>query len=134
MILIACVDDKMGMQFNRRRQSRDRLVYKRIAGLAGGSRLWMNGDSAELFSWDEEKISVDDDFLSLAQQGEYCFAEDAAFAGFSDKIEKIILYKWNRTYPADIVFPLSLEGWKLEQAQEFPGYSHEKITEEGYVK
>ncbi len=134
MIIIACVDDKMGMQFNGRRQSRDRLVYKRIAGIAEGSRLWMNGDSAELFSWDEDKISVAEDFLSRAAKGDYCFIEDDAAAGCGDKIEKIILYRWNRTYPADIVFPLSLEGWKLAEAREFPGYSHEKITEEIYIK
>lgn len=134
MIIIACVDDRMGMQFNGRRQSRDRLVYMRIAGLAAGGRLWMNEDSAELFSWDEDKISVAGDFLSRAQSGDYCFIEDDAAAGYSSEVEKIILYKWNRAYPGDVFFPLPLEGWKLEQVQEFPGYSHEKITEEVYVK
>jgi len=44
--------------------------------------------------------------------------------------EGLILYRWNRTYPADLYFTLSLEGWTLERREEFAGSSHEKITKE----
>ena len=51
-----------------------------------------------------------------------------------EKIEKIILYRWNRVYPADVHFPIDFSGWKLVQAEEFAGSSHEKITEEIYER
>ena len=51
-------------------------------------------------------------------------------------LEKVIVYKWNRKYPADqfFSFPLKERNWRLIQATEFTGYSHEKITEEIYFK
>ena len=36
MILIACVDDKFGMLFNRRRQSQDRMLRERVLRLTDG--------------------------------------------------------------------------------------------------
>ncbi|MFR4122966.1 MAG: hypothetical protein ACLT0W_12285 [Clostridium sp.] len=46
----------------------------------------------------------------------------------------MILYKWNRVYPADQYFAMDLSGWKLVETVEFPGSSHEKITEERYER
>ena len=39
------------------------------------------------------------------------------------KIEKIILFIWNRTYPADTFLPLDLNEWVLEWTEDFVGYS-----------
>lgn len=39
MRLIVCLDDKNGMAFNHRRQSRDRIVTEKIEELAKGSVL-----------------------------------------------------------------------------------------------
>ena len=109
MILITCVDNNMGMLFNHRRQSQDRVLKERI---------------------------IDEHFLSKAACNDICFVEDCSVAPFEQKIEKIILYKWNRDYPADFYFdiPLSEHGWKLISSEDFVGFSHDKITEEIYVK
>ena len=53
--------------------------------------------------------------------------------GYS-KSESVVLYKWNRVYPADQYFAMDLSGWKLVETVEFPGSSHEKITEERYER
>ena len=42
MIVIACVDDKMGMLFNHRRQSQDSVLRKRILQITAGKILWMS--------------------------------------------------------------------------------------------
>ncbi len=42
MIVIAAVDDCMGMMFNKRRQSQDRVLRQRIISLAEGKNIWMN--------------------------------------------------------------------------------------------
>ena len=47
-------------------------------------------------------------------------------------MEGVILYRWNRTYPADLRLTLSLEGWSLERREIFAGSSHEKIIKEVY--
>lgn len=129
MILIVCVDNKNGMMFNNRRQSRDRILIERIKSITAGKKLWMNAYSAPLF---DGGICIDEDFQNKAAEGEFCFTENEK--PLADKIERIILYKWNRDYPADMYFDLDLSGWRLIASKDFKGYSHEKITEEIYVK
>jgi len=137
MIIIACVDDNMGMMFNHRRQSQDRVLRERILDATKGGKLWMNHYSAKQFSEnDAPQINVDDNFISEAGDGEYCFAEDCDVTPYLRWVEKIILYRWNRRYPLDQTFPIGLSagGWKLIHTEEFAGSSHGKITEEIYTR
>lgn len=137
MILIVCVDDNLGMLFNHRRQSQDRVLRARVLELTSGARLWMNAYSHKQFEAEgAPHIIVDDAFLNKAGRGDYCFAEDIDILPYEDSIERIIIYKWNRRYPADLHFtiPLQEHGWKLVQTTDFAGSSHEKITEEVYEK
>ena len=55
---------------------------------------------------------------------------------YQNKLEKIVLFRWNRVYPADTWLDLSLdeEGWHLVNCQEFSGSSHKTITQEVYEK
>ena len=54
-------------------------------------------------------------------------------ASMVKEIEKVILYHWNRDYPADVYFPVDLSVWKCVETKEFAGSSHEKITRERYT-
>ena len=134
MILIACVDDNLGMLFNNRRQSMDRVLRARLLKLCGAHKLWMNAYSRGQFNTDAEGITVDENFMAKAGSGDYCFNENCSAAEYVNKFEKIILYKWNRVYPADLYFDIDLSNWRLEQSRDFAGSSHDKITEEVYVK
>ena len=61
--------------------------------------------------------------------------ENLQLASFKDRIERIILYRWNRAYPGDMFFDIKLDrSWHLASAEDFAGSSHEKITKEIYVK
>ena len=132
MILMACVDGRNGMAFNRRRQSRDRLVRWDILKEAGRAPLWMDGASAGQFTdLQRERLRVDEDFLAKAGPGEFCFVEDRSVRGCAGA-ERVILYRWDRAYPADLFWDLPLEGWRLVRREEFPGYSHKIITKEVY--
>lgn len=134
MILVVCVDNNMGMLFNGRRQSRDRKLLERLLEKAAQSKLWINDFSRDLFTGQKfEQLCISDEFLNEAQQGEYCLTENINPENISAKIEKIILYKWNRDYPADFYFAWPEGNWKLAGAADFAGFSHEKITEEVYV-
>ncbi len=131
MIVIVCLDDNNGMMFNKRRQSSDVVLTQRILDMADTSRLWTNEYSAKLFNGLE--ISVAADFMKQAGKGEYCFVEDTDIAPYIDRIEKLIIYRWNRRYPSDRKLDLSLDHWTLIQTQEFAGKSHPVITEEVYI-
>lgn len=136
MVLIVCIDDGNGMAFAGRRQSQDRILRERLLALSGGA-LWMNSYSAKQFAPEQSaRFVVAEDFLARAGAGDFCFAETTDVAPYVQSAEKIILYRWNRRYPSSLRFsvPLAAEGWKRIAAEDFKGYSHEKITEEVYVK
>lgn len=135
MIVIICVDDNNGMMFNHRRQSQDRIQREQMLEMVGDGKLWVNSNSKMLFSnFDSKKIVVDDDFMEKAGQGEYCFVEDVDVSLYSDRIEEVVLYKWNRSYPTDFWFSMNLSGWKMIEITNYSGSSHEKITRERYRK
>lgn len=136
MNLIVCIDDKNGMAFHQRRQSMDRMLRENIMQLCGDKPLWMDAYSARQFADRPAEILLREDAACLekAEPGEYCFVETVDPAPYAGCVEKLILYKWNRHYPADLYFTISLSDWKLEQQTEFAGSSHEKITREVYGK
>lgn len=133
MNIIVCLDDKNGILFNNRRQSRDMKVSERIIEKAGDSLVSMNGYSAKLFKG--ASVKTDEYFLGNAREGENCFVENTDVLPYIEKIESITVYRWNRVYPADTFFPLEklTENRKLIQRTEFSGKSHERITEEVYA-
>ena len=134
MIVIVCLDERGGMIFNNRRQSRDKAVIDRIVEIVQDSKLWLSSYSKSLFDQVAILLEVDDNFLQKAGYGEFCFAENADIAQYTPKIEKIYLFRWNRHYPADYYFPLDLAEFKLIARSEFMGNSHEKITLEVYER
>ena len=130
MHLILCIDERNGMSFAGRRQSRDRQLLEDILALVGDACLWMSPYSGAMFG-PGPNIRVAEDYLTLAGEGEYCFCERELPEG---NIESIILYRWNRRYPADLYLPQELLDSRLPvQAREFSGHSHETITREVYV-
>lgn len=135
MIAIVCIDENNGMMFNHRRQSKDRILIEHIVNLVGSGKLWMGAYSEELFKESHlGQIAVDADYLEKAGRGEFCFIEERDIGGYVDKIEKLIIFKWNRHYPADAFLTIDENVWILEESEEFAGYSHDKITKEIYKK
>ncbi len=133
MTVIVCLDDNNGMMFNGRRQSRDKTVVRRICEISGSSRLCVNSYSSPLFETAENLIT-DDNPMQISQKADYCFVENLNIKEYIHKIEKIIVYRWNRKYPSDFKLDVDLSCWKLENRCEFKGNSHDIITEEVYTK
>ncbi|BFK87017.1 hypothetical protein I4200191B4_13230 [Pseudoflavonifractor gallinarum] len=138
MHVIVCLDDRGGMLFHQRRQSRDRAVQSDILQMCRGEVLWMNRYSQALFPDAEgNAIRTAEDFLEQAGAGEYCFVETcASLRPYEKNIEHLILYRWNRHYPSDARLDLdpAAEGWRQIGCTEFPGHSHERITKEVYTR
>jgi len=131
MNIIICLDDKNGIEFNKRRQSRDSVLCDRILSITKGRALWMSQYSAKMFL--SANVNVDTEFLNLVNDGDYCFVENDDFMRYLDKLEKVIVYRWNRVYPSDKKVATDfLNEKQLTSSIDFKGSSHERITEEIY--
>lgn len=128
MKLIVCLDDKNGMLFNKRRQSRDKILIENVLEICKGERLYTNDYSSTLFP--ENSVFICENMNEI--KNGYIFAEN--FTVNEEKIDEVIVYKWNRVYPADTFFNISLDKWNLTETIDFAGSSHEKITREIYVR
>lgn len=131
MNLIICLDDKNGMMFNGRRQSRDSVLCERLLSLFGNS-LCMSEYSAKLFPAGAP-ITICD-FDDIKEKDCSFFAEDTDLS--LDNAEKIVIYRWNRHYPSDKCFTFDLDalGYSLVSSTDFSGSSHPVITEQIFQK
>lgn len=129
MKIIVCLDDNDGMLFNNRRQSRDKVVCEDIIKLLNGEKLFISPFSEVLFENFKDEVSVCEDFL---QKGNVCFVENEAISQY--EADEVIVYRWNRVYPADFYCDIDFSEYSLSGQVEFQGNSHEKITKQVYKK
>ena len=134
MIIAVCIDDRNGMMFNKRRQSRDRIQQENLLTFCAGRPLWMSPYSAPLFDWTDAEIHTEDTFLENAPSGTVCFVENRSIRSVAERVEAVLLYRWNRAYPGDLYFDLDFSDFELEAVTEFTGTSHPAITRELYRK
>ena len=135
MIVVVCLCENNGMLFNKRRQSRDKLLIEDLSNVCGGA-LFISDFSASLFENSDISCIEASNPLEAADIGDYVFVENMHLSGYEKKIEGMIIYKWNRRYPADFfldVLPADLD-LNLKESSDFAGNSHEKITKEIYTR
>ena len=132
MRLIFCVDRNDGMAFNGRRQSRDRVIIADLAALIGENRLYLSPYSAPLFAG-LPGVAVVPDPVAAAGAADFCFLE--ALPNGKTAADEIILYRFDRDYPADLHLDRALlSGLALAEKTELEGYSHKLIIREVYRK
>ena len=129
MILAVCVEERMGLQFQGRRLSKDACVRRKLLELSGG-RLRMSAYSAKQF---DDPVYAGTDYLSGAGVDDWCFVENGDYQEHADNIHRIILFHWNRAYPADLFFSFPGD-WRKVSEEDFPGNSHDQITMEVYER
>lgn len=133
MTIYVCLDDKNGMLFNNRRQSRDAAVLEDIrSGIPG--LLTIDPFSEKLIrSAGIPYVLVPEDPASLSADADF-FLENRV--DIVPMASKVVIYRWNRHYPADTHWDIDLVacGFSLWETSEFAGKSHEKITKEVYTK
>ena len=136
MTVIICVDDNGGVMFNSRRQSQDKILRAKVLSMLNGKQLLVSPYTAkQFFPDDQPHLHVSDNCYQEASLEDICFAEDSLPNLSDHSLLSIVLFKWNRVYPADRFFDTSaLKSWNLISTEDFSGNSHEKITMEVYVK
>lgn len=135
MTVFVCIDDKGGMTFNNRRQSRDSSVLEDIKRVSG-DRLFATSFSEKLLCAADVRAKITDSPLDEAGEGDFVFIENLPLLPHLERIEKIIIYRWNRHYPSDrrIDVEPTKNGFRLKSRREFVGTSHDMITREDYVR
>ena len=133
MNVLVCIDKDNGMMFFGKRQSQDIVQREKMLELIGQQKVFMTAYSAKLFD-NDNRIVIDDNYLTNATENDYCFIENGDYD--IDKCSVVVLYKWNRKYPADRYFDVQelKKDFKLVKKSDFAGKSHEKITEEVYER
>ena len=153
MKLIICTDTRFGYSFNQRRQSSDRAVHQHMAGqlLKAETPVTMNYYTTrslfrnqefipaaffeDLLCSSEEDDAPSDFLVTAARDHIFAFVENVSLMGYYHLIDEILLYIWDKRYPADLMFPASLlSAFQLTEEETFPGHSHEEIIFRHYVK
>ena len=129
MTLYICLDDRNGLQFNKRRQSRDFAVLEDIRSRIRG-KLRIEPFSEKLIR--ETEIP----YVLPPETAEDYFAEQIPSEEILENTNEVVIYRWNRHYPSDIRWEPDLEamGFLRRGTAEFPGTSHKTITREVYAK
>ena len=130
MVLIVCLDDNNGMAFNNRRQSRDAAIINDMVQYVAPNAISVEPYSAELFS--NYPVVVED---MLTDKNGVRFVERDMISECDFVIDKLIVYRWNRRYPSDLLFPFekTVTNMILQERMDFAGSSHDRITREVYV-
>lgn len=134
MTVAVCIDDNGGMLFNNRRVSRDEAVLRDLAKNAGDKAIRINEFSVQLFKQASINYSESKYFLETAGKDDICFAENVGLSQDINKIDRLIVYCWNRRYPSDFKLDADLSMFSLTESYELTGKSHDKITVNVYEK
>ena len=131
MNVAVCADDRGGTFFMGHRLSSDREIMRDLVMSADG-RILIAEYSQPLFEEIECNYEVCGDPLALASDTDICFIEGGICEEYIRDIRALTVYRWNRHYPSDPgsrIYPEKL-GFTLCTSEDFPGYSHERITKE----
>lgn len=130
MTVIICAGKNGAVMFNDRRCSKDRAVISDIAETFPDKAICVRAYSASLFAGTKVKIIASFDELL---DTDILFLEDVPFSEISGRTDTLVVYRWDREYPADLKLTVD-NGFTLVSAEAFSGYSHERITKEVYQR
>ena len=106
MTCVICLEDRGGVMFNHRRVSRDAVVTDRILKLATEhGPLNITPYTLRLLPQENIPSCVVHICDHPAAEGKgTCWLEDTVGELRPDAADRLILFRWNRTYPADMLF------------------------------
>lgn len=132
MTVYLCLDDRGGLLFGGRRQSRDACLLADLAAMVP-QRLTIDPFSEKLIAAAGIPYTLAEEFLP---EDAHFFLENRNPEDLLPLAHKLVIYRWNRRYPSDVRWEGSPgdHGFTLAETTEFPGKSHETITKEVYVK
>lgn len=125
MKAFVCLDDKNGMLFNKRRQSKDSVLNEKVLEIVANNPLYVSEYTKGLFP---NGILTTD--FGTVKDG-YAFIEDPVHLQ-QMSVDILYIFKWNRHYPSNTRLAINMAYYTKIAEEEFVGSSHEKITLEVY--
>ena len=95
MTVILCIDERGGMMFGGKRQSRDRILRGRIIEKTKDARLVMNAYTASQFEEEVPNGVTAENVFETAGENDYVFIENIDISPYDALIDSFIIYKWN---------------------------------------
>ena len=134
--VFVCLDDNNGMLFHKRRQSMDAKVREdMLRSIPPNKKLLVTAYTARQFSVETaEFLDISEDLLPAEDEDIYFFNEATQLAPMQKEIHTLVIYRWNRKYPADVYFDLDLSEWEEKENTEITGSSHERISKLTYCR
>ena len=127
MIAITWAAKNGATVFNSRRCSKDKAVIEDIISCFGES-IKVTEFSKELFiNTDISVISS----LDELNENDIFFFEDIPFSLISEKVDTLIVYRWDRVYPLGKALEIH-KNFKLISTEQISGNSHDVIIKEVY--
>lgn len=139
MTLVLTVDERGGIAFGNKRQSRDKALTKDIFNLKKGARILAREYSRLIFD-EARPIPYEPIFTSdpvkEAKSGDVVLLELEASRDTIEEAEEIFIYSWNRHYPSTAKLDMELikEKFLLAEQVDFEGNSHENLTRFHYKR
>ena len=145
MKIVFVLDQKNGMMFNRRRQSFDQAIIKKIVEDVNEveGRLWVSDYSKELFaSYDVNTMPLEEFDLSKVSDNDVVYVEnigvdlEAMIANKEMSVE-LDFYRWDKVYPSDkkMIFTKEmLDAFFVKDSYEMSGETHDVISVEVWNK
>ncbi len=136
MKAILCADPKNGLLFNRRRQSQDRELRKHILSIIGDEKLYVSAYSAGQFtesSWKDRLLICEDPAEAAAAGAAFYFAEGQPLRAAAEEgqLDAVILFRWDKVYPADTYLDLPLTEERAGEALNSAEMSNSAETSDG---
>ena len=136
MILITCVDQKNGVAFHGRRQTSDAAVFRDIFKAADNDMYGVEVLEYTQPLWDAfvRAEALPSWHPAFEAESGAIFTELNDCEGYELYYPTVILYRWDKVYPADVILKLDLTKYHLVEIYEFQGTSHEKVRRETYER
>lgn len=128
MKAIVCVDNSLGIMFNKRRMSQDVNQRNDLFQLLNDEPLYMSAYSGSLYDVPHRNNIRISNAYHRECEDHYCLFEDDKINDYIQDIQELILYCWNRDYPSDKKLSLNFSKFNIKHEYEFTGSSHNTIT------
>lgn len=123
------LEDRNGRSFWGKRLSSDREILRKLITMSRtvytdkySYAHIPDGENGNFIIADKNKV-LESDSLYWTEIGD-----------IPEETDQLIVFRWNRNYGADRFYNPLDHGWKMISSEDFPGYSHDKITMETYRK
>lgn len=139
MTVVLMLDSGNAMASHGQRQSSDRNITDYVVRNLTG-RIVVSPYTANLIKRQcpaliaSSRLVIDDKPFEKAAGSDIVINEEFQMRLYAYKIDRLMVARWNQSYPGDMYSDLDLSRFSLTEKKDIQGESHERITLEFYER